>query len=288
MPTIAGLARASILTAIAALAFQSVGAQNGHSDATSAVGAPDAAKILKSAADAMGMPRNGAEGGGALPEIDVINRMQFWGSGTSSSAGQSYKTDYHAAVSYNPPAMRVEMTRTDGAAPQHTFQVVRDNYAWDESQLGGGLVPGQGTATPATAALKERLLQLWILPYGVVKAAIAAGDKTKVSTENGSTVITFPLSGELVGVTEKATLDSKNFITKVETKTDSPALKNLNVEADYSDYADHGEVQTDVRSPKHVVEKRDGKTVLDIEIKMWNADNPYVVFPVPPSVKNAS
>src|ERR1700683_3045074 len=116
MPTIAGLARASILTAIAALAFLTVGAQNGHSDAI-LPGPPDAAKILKSAADAMGMPRNGAEGGGALPEIDVINRMQFWGSGTGSSAGQSYKTNYHAAVSYNPPAMRVEMTRTDGASP---------------------------------------------------------------------------------------------------------------------------------------------------------------------------
>jgi len=288
MPTIAGLARVSILTAIAALSFQTIGAQSSHSDLASTGGPPDAAKIIKAAADAMGMPRNGAEGGGALPEIDVINRMQFWGSGTSYSSGQTYKTDYHAAVSYNPPAMRVEMTRTDGAAPRNTFQVVRDNYAWDESQLGGGLVPGQGTAAAAMAALKDRLLQLWILPYGVVKAAIAAGDKTKVSSENGSTVITFPLSGELASVTEKATLDSKNFITKVETKADNSALKDLNVEADYSDYADHGEVQTDVKSPKHVVEKRDGKTVLDIEIKMWNADNPYVVFPIPPSVKNAS
>jgi hypothetical protein len=288
MPTIAGLARASILIVIAALAFQSVGAQNGHPDESSTVGTPDAAKVIKAAADAMGMPRNGAEGGGALPQIDVINRMQFWGSGTSSSSGQTYKTDYHVSASYNPPAMRVEITRADGATPQHTFQVVRDNYAWDESELGGGLVPGKGTATPSMTAIKTRLLQLWILPYGVVKAAIAADDKTKVSAENGFTVITFPLSGELAGVTEKATLDSKNFITKVETKADNPSLKDLDLEVDYSDYADHGEVQTDVLSPHHVVEKRGGKTVLDIEIKMWNADNPYVVFPVPASVKKPS
>ncbi|PYU34026.1 MAG: hypothetical protein DMG31_07295 [Acidobacteria bacterium] len=49
------------------------------------------------------------------------------------------------------------------------------------------------------AGVKDRLLQLWILPYGVVKAAFAAGDKTKVSIENRATVITFPLSGELAG-----------------------------------------------------------------------------------------
>jgi hypothetical protein len=33
------------------------------------------------------------------------------------------------------------------------------------------------------AAVKERLLLLWTLPYGVVKAALAAGEKTTVSTE---------------------------------------------------------------------------------------------------------
>ena len=277
MPTTPKLIRTSILIAIAAFAFQIVSAQSGHIDATSGAGASDSAKTLKAAADALGMPRNGGEGGGALPQIDVVNRMQFWGSGTSYSSGQTHKIDYHAAVSYNPPAMRVEITRTDGIAAQRTFQVVREKYAWDESELGGGLVPGKGTATPAMAAIQDRILQLWILPYGVVKAAISAGDKTKVSTENGFTVITFPLSGELAGVTEKATLDSKNFVTKVETRADNPALKNLDMEADYSDYADHGEVQTDVQSPRHVVEKRGGKTLLadrdgDVErrtIRTW-------------------
>src|SRR5450755_4118204 len=135
MPTTARLVRVSILIATAAFAFQTLGAQSGHTDATVTSGTPETAKILKAAADAMGMPRNGGEGGGALPQIDVVNRMQFWGSGTSYSSGQTHKIDYHAAVSYNPPAMRVEMTRTDGIAAQRTFQVVREKYAWDESEL---------------------------------------------------------------------------------------------------------------------------------------------------------
>ena len=126
------------------------------------------------------------------------------------------------------------------------IDVVRDAYAWDESQIGGGLVPGQGTATPTMSAAKARFLQLWILPYGVIKAAVAAGDKTKLSTENGASVLTYPLGGELAGVTVKATLDAQLQVAKVETRSDDPNLADLVTETEYSGYADHGEIATDV------------------------------------------
>ena len=273
--------------AIATFAFQSAHAQYGQARSASRTIPPlsEAGKAVKAAADAMGMPRTGGPGGALLPEVDVVNRMEFWGSGTASTpgtSGQSFKTEYHVALGYNPAAMRVEITPAQGSGAQHMIQTVRDSYAWNESQIGAGLQPGKGTATPATAAVKQRLLQLWILPYGVVKAAFAAGDKTKVAVENGATVLTFPLSGELAGVTVKATLDAKNFITKVETQSDNPALVR---QAEYSDYADHGEILTDIKSPGHIVEKQGSATVLDIQIKTWDANNPYLVFPVPPNVK---
>ena len=269
--------------ALVTLAFQCAGAQSGQTRTNA--GTPDPAKTIKAVADALGMPRTGRPGGALLPEIDVVNRMEIWGSGSSSASGQASKTEYHAALGYNPLAMRLETTRTNpGGAPQHTIQTVRDKYAWNESQLGAGLEPGRGTATPEMAAVKERLLQLWLLPYGVVKAAMAAGDKTTVSLEDGATVLTVPLSGELAGVTLKATLDSKNFITKVVGQTGG----GMDIEADYSDYADHGEILTDVKSPGHIVQKRGGATVLDIQIKTWDANNPYLVFPVPENVKNAT
>lgn len=291
----AKLLRGLTLAAIAAFAFQNAAAQSGQTKTTSdTTGAPDVAKTIKAAADALGMPRTGGPGGAGLPEVDVINRMEFWGSGTAYVADPSkpggprtaVKTEYHAALGYNPPAMRVDMTRTNPDG--HTIQTVRDNYAWNESEMGAGLEPGRGTATPAIAAVKNRLLQLWILPYGIVKAAFAAGDKAKLSVENGATIITFPLSGELAGITVKATLDTKNFVTKVETQTDTLALKDLVRETEYSDYADHGEILTDVKSPGHIVQKRDGSPVLDIQIKMWDANNPYLVFPVPQNVRNAA
>lgn len=252
---------------------------------------PDRAKVLRAAADALGMVRWSDIGGAntRLPGIDIVNTMEFQGSGTSDIGGRAVKTDYRVALGYNPAAMRVEMTRTpDGGAAQHTIQTVRETFAWDESQIGAGLVPGKGTAAPATAAVKERLLQLWTLPYGVVKAAFAAGEKTTVSTEGGATVVTAPLSGQLAGITVKATLDSNNLVTKVETRSDNPALANLATQTDYSNYKDRGEVLTDIKSPGRIVRKQGGRTILDIEVKTWESNDPYLVFPVPPNVKSAA
>ena len=270
-----------ILAIAGALAVQSVRAQ----------GTPDRARVLRAAADALGMVRWTDIGSATtrLPGIDIVNTMEFQGSGTSDSSGQPFKTEYHVALGYNPAAMRVEMTRTgpNGGAAQHTIQTVRDNFAWDESEIGAGLVPGQGAATPAIAAVQERLLQLWTLPYGVVKAALAAGEKTMVSTEGGATVITVPLSGPLAGITVKATLDSKNFVTRVETRPDNPARANLVTQTEYSNYADRGEVLTDIKSPGRIVRRQGGRTILDIEVKTWESNNPYQVFPVPSNVKAA-
>jgi hypothetical protein len=316
----AKLTKMLMVAAVAALAFQPAGAQNDKAKAgpgaTAKVAAAadakptasdtlDRAKILRAMADALGMVRWSDIGAGNvhLPAIDVINTIEFRGSGTTYTSAQSnkmgnpgsaFKTEYHVALAYNPPAMRVEMTRTNpdgtnqGGGPQHSIQVVREKYAWNESEIGAGLVPGKGTATPAMAAVNERLLQLWILPYGVVKAALAAGDKTKISVENGATVITFPLMGQLGEVTVKATLDAKNFVSKVETQTDNSALRNMVTETEYSDYADHGEILTDVQSPGHIVQKQGGHPVLDIQLKMVDANNPFLIFPVPDAVKKAS
>jgi hypothetical protein len=263
----------------AALLIPSAHAQN----------AGDRAKVLQAAAYALGMARWSDIGTQTtrLPAIDIVNTMEFQGSGTMESSGGPIRVDYHAAIGYNPPAMRVEITRT-GGPPQKTMQTVRDTYAWDESEMGAGLIPGKGTATPAAAALRERLLQLWTLPYGVVKAALAAGEKTTVSAEAGATVITVPLSGSLAGITVRATLDASNLVTKVETRADNPALASLVTQTEYSNYADRAEILTDIKTPGRIVRRQGGRTTLDIEVKTWETNNPYLVFPVPPNVKAAA
>lgn len=291
--------RGPIIAVVVAFAFQAARAQNagranssGEAKPAAAGAAMDRAKVLRAAADALGMVRWSDIGAGAtrLPGIDIVNTMEIFASGTIYNNGQPSICEYHAALAYIPPAMRLEITRkgTGDTSPQHTIQTVRENYAWNESEIGAGLIPGKGAATPAMPAVKVRLLRLWILPYGVVKAAIAAGDKTKVSMENGATLISFPLSGSLAGITVTATLDASNFITNVETRPDNPALANLATETEYSDYTDHGEVLTDIKSPGHIVHREGGHPALDIQVKMVDANNPYLVFPVPPNVKAAA
>ena len=193
--------------------------------------APDVRATITAAADALGMIRSQQLGDGRKPRLDLTNSMEFWASGTPF-------TDYHVAFSFNPPGMRIELTNPNGNPP-HAIEVVAGKYAWNESELGAGLEPGKGTATPVMMMDKVRLLRLWVLPYGVVKAALAAGSEAKVSSESGSVVLTFPLKDELSGVTVKATLDAKNLITKVETQ--GPA--NLTTETDYSEYADREKSQ---------------------------------------------
>ena len=277
--------RAAIRTALTVVIAGLIAGQSPH-----AQGAPDRVRVLRAAADALGMLRFSDIGAAntRLPPIDIVNTMELLASGTSDMNGRAVKTDYHVALGYNPAAMRVEMTRTpEGGAAQKTIQTVRETFAWDESQIGAGLVPGKGTATPVAAAVQDRLLQLWTLPYGVVKAALAAGDKTVLASEGGATVITFPLSGPLAGVTVRATLDANNLITRVETRPDNAARATLATQTEYSNYADRAEVPTDIKTPGHITRRQGGRTLLDLEVKSWETNDPYLVFPVPANVKAA-
>jgi hypothetical protein len=254
--------------------------------------APDRLKVLHAAAYALGMPRWSDIGGAntRLPAIDIVNTMEVVASGTVDVGGRPVKADYLMDLGYNPPAMRVELTQPgpSGGAQQRTIHTVREDYAWDESEEGAGLVPSKGTATPTPAALKERLLQLWTLPYGVVKAALAAGEKTTVALEGGATLIVVPLAGQLEGITLRATLDASNLITRVEARADSPALASLATETVYSNYADRAEVLTDIKTPGRILRTQGGRTILDVQVKSWETNNLYLVFPVPPNVRAAS
>ena len=136
--------------------------------------AQDALATIKAAEYALGMIRG-------PQRIDAINTLEVWGTGTSSNGtisngGPAVKITYHASYSYRTPAMRVDITR-GGPDAQRQIQVVNGQYAWNESVPGGGFIPGS-TATPAPAALNERLLiarlsrlDLLICPEGRVRAS---------------------------------------------------------------------------------------------------------------------
>ena len=262
--------------------------------------AQDAQAVIKTAQYALGMIRG-------PQRIDAINTLEYWGTGFTYAFGQSYRPDspwpafqvtYHASLSYAVPAMRVDVMRSnpDGliqgggglplAAPQRQIQVMSGKFAWNESVPGAGFVPGS-TATPTPDAFSDRMLQLWTLPFGVLKMAVQAGSAAKLTTEGGASVITFPLSGALQGITMKAALNAKNQVERVETRTEDPVLGDMVTETTYSDYKELSEITTDVLFPTHIVQKQGGFPVLDLTITKTDNNNPYVVFPVPDSVEKA-
>lgn len=243
---------------------------------------PSVKDALKAAEDSLGMLRS-------INRIDAINTMEVWANGTTGDPADVIKS-YHLQYAYNPPAMRVEEIRVNAkGGTERTLHVVNDKYAWDETEIGAGLDDTvKGRATPKPDMYAQRSLQLWILPYGALKAATMAVDKAQMSKVAGGTEITFPLMGKLEGVTETITLGAKNMVTKVVTKTDNAAEANLNTETMYSDYADLGDIKSDVKFPGHIVRKVDGKEVLNLHVTKDDPNNPYMVFPTPGNVMHGT
>jgi hypothetical protein len=256
--------------------------------------APDLKKVLYSMANSLGMLRT-------VNELDSVMTVEAWGRGTLREVGpkgagpEVQIKSFYAQIAYDFPGMRVEIVRADG---QREIRVVSGTHAWNEiDKLGGGLEPGWGSAVPAMDRVTDRLLDLWMTPFGIVKAAVAAGEQTKVGVENGATVVTFPLVngkpeqtsylvvGELAGAPVKVTLDSSSRPARVELR-----FQNRTYVTTFEKYGDLNEsdYKADIFVPARIVRTVAGQTVLDLTIDKTNTYNPYVIMPVPPNVQKAA
>lgn len=256
----------------------------------------DLKQVLRNMGNGLGVLRG-------VQEEDSVMTVEFWGTGTMAdpaAPGRQFTvTKYYGGLAYDFPGMRVEIERTaDGAAPQREIQVVSGAYAWNEiDKIGGGLVTGFGSAVPATDAVNDRLVRLWTMPFGVYKAAAAAGAATKVTVEGGRTVLTFPLTqagiqgpasnvvvGALQGTPVKVTLNPQYRPEKVEVRYGGKVF-----ETTYADYGDLNEsdIKADIFFPARIVQTVDGRPVLTLSIQKTNTYNPYVIMPVPENVEKA-
>ena len=214
-----------------------------------------------------------------------LNSIEYSGSGSAFSFGQAASPGgrwprfeakaYAVAINYQTPAMRFELVRAQGEHPpsggggqpfagdQRTVQVMSSKQAWTE----GGAQP---VANPG--AVTDRLIQLWVSPHGVIKAALASG-----ATATGN-VVSLTIEGRQV----KATLNDQNLVDRVEYLTTNSVVGDVPVEISYSDYADFN----GVKFPRRIVEKQDGFETLDITIKDVKPNAP-VALDVPASVVQA-
>jgi hypothetical protein len=235
--------------------------------AQSAPKGSDLRQVLYDMADSIGMLRN-------PQEVDRIGSMNYWATGTVTTGTQTCKAvDYKASVNWILKGMRVDY-KCEGS-PQRHVEVVKDTVAWNETE------PGKG-GTPAAGAANERALFMWTLPAGAIKAANEAGAAAKVGVENGKTVVSFLIAS--LGATMKVTLDKDSHIEQVESR-----MGNVTTVTTYAEYGDWNgaDYLSDVMFPKRIVQKRGSATLMDLTVIKTNTYNPYVIMPVPDSVKGA-
>ena len=226
----------------------------------------DLKRVIFEMQDSLGMLRG-------LQQEDSVRRIEYWGStGAVAVQGRLVPLEkFKVSINYAVPGLRFDLTY----GGQRDVRVVAGKYAWNEGTPGG-------PATPVPAAVNDRLLDLWLTPIGLAKAA-AESAATRVTIESGRTVLTFPVAGAAV----KAVLNALYLPERVEAQRGGTTGGGT-IEIAYSDYADLNDVaKADVFLPRRIVQKRGGATTLDLTVDTSNTNNPYVIMPVPANVMKA-
>jgi hypothetical protein len=239
-----------------------------------------------------------------VTEPEIVTTLEYQGKGTIQVEGQPCAlTKYRVSTNYQTPGQRtqIECTRPNGQK-YSTIEVVSGDYAWNEDIPGAEIVPGKGKATPALAALQERLIRLWAGPQGAPKAALAAAAGT-AATEVGVNpavlldraapgpakttlawpAITFPIPG-VPGATATATLDDGYLPARVVVKNGTATT-----EFTYGDYQDWNNPLNKIEAlyAGRITERRNGAVVRELTTVQTETGSVYVVMPVPASVRQA-
>jgi glyoxylase-like metal-dependent hydrolase (beta-lactamase superfamily II) len=225
-----------------------------------------------------------------------VASLQVTATGASFTLGQSPKVDtpwpgaaiksYTAVINYATPAMRQEIVRTQLQNPppgvfatpmsgeQRQVAVVSGDRAWN--------VAADNAATPAPAAVVDRLTLLWSTPHGFLRAAKASSATSKAETIGGRklTRLAFTAHGKhrMSGL-----LNDQQQLEKVETWVDNPVLGDMLVETTFSDYKPFGSLTF----PTRIVQKQGGHTTLDLTVSAVEA-NVAADIAVPPNVESAA
>jgi glyoxylase-like metal-dependent hydrolase (beta-lactamase superfamily II) len=212
-----------------------------------------------------------------------LKTIQYSGSGANFSLGQSVRPDapwprvtvksYTATIDYETPAMRQELTRLVGENEQRQVLVVSGNYAWN---MAGD------TATPAPAAVGDRLRQIWLTPHGFLRAARASGATVTPETSGGRklTRIAFTAHGKYK---MSGLVNDQNLVETVETWADNPVLGDMRIETSFSDYRDFG----GIRFPARIVQSQGGFPTLDLTVSAVQP-NAAAAVQVPANVQQAA
>lgn len=224
-----------------------------------------------------------------------LKTIRYSGSGHLFAVGQNPNPgapwprfnvkSFTRTIHYETASSRDELVRTQGEDPprggggqpvvgeQRQVLLVSGTHAWN--QVGDA-------ATPAPVAAADRLLQLWITPHGVIKAAMANHASIQSRTEGGKpvTTISFTAYGQFKVA---ARINDQNLVEKVEAWIANPILGDMLVETTYADYRDFG----GVKFPTKILQRQGGFPALDLTVSEVQP-NVAVEIPVPDNIRQAA
>jgi len=209
----------------------------------------------------------------AATRANDLKSVRYAGDGVGYTFGQAYRpgeawpkirvNSFTRTINYETGAMREEivLTRAEAlggggyphTASQRNEQYVHGAYAWNQTASGPAAGP---------RFVSDRVHQLWITPYGVIKAALRNNARTATHGHGGKvyTTVTFAEPGRFRAV---ALIDDAGRVQRVESRAPDPVLGETEVVTTYEGYADFG----GFAFPTRIRQTQAGAPVLDLTVR---------------------
>ena len=234
--------------------------------------ARDGAHAVPIGAGRQGRDRDGDRATSKAMGADSLKTIEYSGNGYDFALGQAYNPSspwprfvnptYKRVIDFQVPSSRVDRVRLQGEQPPR----------------GGGQQPIRGeqpqTQTIIVGANTPwaQQLEIWMTPYGFLKAAAANNATMRAQTIGGQkySVVTFTGQNK---AKVNGYINSQNMVEKVETSIDDAFLGDVPFEAVYSDYKDFG----GVKFPTRIVQNQSGYPIFDLRISDVKPNAPVTI-----------
>ena len=228
-------------------------------------------------------------------EIDGVATLEIEKStGTVRVAGQPCTlANYRASVNYQTSGMRVQYTCTRaGGQPYKAIEVVSGQFAWDEDIPWRRSRSGQRAPRRRAGGARRAIGSPVEQPAGSAQGRRSG--RCECEGHDGRRKDGRDLSDSRCRRGDGSDADtgrrSRCRVTSHCAERIEVRQGNVLTEFIYSNYEDYNDPENKVDAffPGHIVEKRDGVTVLDLTIGQTETGNVYVMMPVPDNVRRAA
>ena len=224
--------------------------------------------------------------------VNELKSVRYAGDGVGWTFGQAYKpgeawhkiklNSWSRTINYETGAMREEivLTRAEAlggggyphTASQRNEQYLYGDFAWNQAA---------GGPTPGPRFVADRVHQLWITPYGVLRAALRNGAKVDTRTVAGKTLTAIAFSDP--GRFRAIAFIEGNRVVRVESRAPDAVLGEIDVVTTYDGYADFG----GFAFPTRIAQSQGGFPVLDLTVREVVPNAPADIA-LPETVRTAS